>query len=46
MILEQLLTKEEGMVDSTPGNEGRIAPAWTNVRGWVASFRRVSFLAF
>ena len=44
MILEQLLSKEEGAVESTPGNEGRIAPALTNVRGWIAGFRRVSFL--
>ena len=29
VILEQLLTEEEGAVESIPGNEGRIAPAWT-----------------
>ena len=31
-------------MESTPGNEGRIAPAWTNLRGWIVGFQRVSFL--
>ena len=31
-FLEQSLTKEEGAVWSIPGNEGRMAQAWVNVR--------------
>ena len=38
VILEQLLTEEEGAVESIPGNEGTIDPAWANVRGWIAGF--------
>ena len=36
VISEQLLTEEEGAVESIPGNEGRIDPAWANARGWIA----------
>ena len=45
VISEQLLTEEEGAVESIPGNEGRIDPTWANVRGWIAGFRRL-ILAF
>ena len=43
MILEQLLTEEEGAVESIPGNEGRIDPPWANARGWIAGFSACSF---
>ena len=36
--LEAVIGKEEGAVESIPGNEGRIAQAWVNVRGGVQVF--------
>ena len=39
--LEAVTDREEGPVKSIPGNEGRIAQAWVNVRGgmWVVAIK-------
>ena len=36
--LGAVLGAEEGMIVSIPGNEGRIAQAWVNVRGGLRAF--------
>ena len=35
---EQLWEQKKGGIDSTPGNEGRIAQAWVHVRGGLRIF--------
>ena len=34
----QAVISEQLLVESFPGNEGRIAPAGANARGWIAGF--------
>lgn len=43
VILEQLLTKEEGAVESFFVNERIFDTAWANARGWIAGFWRLIF---
>ena len=38
VAIDSNLGAEEGAIESIPKNEGRIAPAWVNVRGGLRVF--------